>query len=254
MSIDDATLLAFADGELAPEEAARVEAEAARDPALRARIERVRALRSALAAAYDDTLTEPPPERLTSAISGGAPEAEAEVIDLAPVRRRRAPYGVAPLAIRWGSVAASLVVAFAFGRFFTASPKPPALVAGPSGGLVAQGTLAASLERQLASTQSAAAPVKIGVSFQGADGRYCRTFLTRQAHPLAGLACRNPAGWQVRMAVEAAPLASAAGGYATAAAETPAPVLEAVDQSIRGQPLDAAAEAKARDAGWGVKR
>ena len=125
---------------------------------------------------------------------------------------------------------------------------------GPRGGLIAQGPLAAGLERQLASTQDPHAPLKVGVSFQASDGRYCRTFVWAQGGPMAGLACRDPGGWRVTMAMQAALPSAAAGGYQTAADATPAPVLEVVDQTIRGQPLDATAEVEARDEGWGMKR
>jgi hypothetical protein len=256
MNLDETTLAAFADGELAPEEAAHVEAEAARDPAVAARIDRLRALRVAVRGAFDDALAEAPPERALAAIRQGGGRDAAEVVNLAEARRRRTGSRLArvgPLAVRWGAVAASLVLAFAAGRFVVPpSAPPPTSIAAGSGGLMAHGALAAGLERQLASTQGSGAPVKIGLSFQASDGRYCRTFVLRQARPVAGLACRDPVGWRVKMALDAPPAPTAT--YHTAADETPAPVLEAVDQTIRGQPLDAAAEAKARDSGWRAKQ
>jgi anti-sigma factor RsiW len=249
-SILDATLAAYADGELAPDDAARIEARIAQDPALAARVERLRALRRGLAAAFDGALAEPPPERLLEAIRRGG---GAEVINLAD--RRERPRPSAPAVLRWGALAASLLLAFGLGRFAIGplAPQSP-IVASPTGGLVAQGALAAGLERQLASTQGAEAPLKIGVSFLAADGRYCRTFTLRQAKPVAGLACREPSGWRVDMAMPAAPEAGAPGGYQTAGDETPAPILDAVDAAIRGPPLDAAAEARARDAGWAARK
>jgi hypothetical protein len=87
------------------------------------------------------------------------------------------------------------------------------------------------------------------VSFRAADGHYCRTFAMRQTQPIAGLACREAGGWRVRMAAQSAPLAAAA-SYRTAGDDIPAAVLEAMDQMIKGAPLDAAAEAQARAAGW----
>jgi anti-sigma factor RsiW len=104
--IDDAELAALADGELAADAAARLEAEIAGDAALAARLARIRALRRAIAAAYDDTLGEAPPERLQAAIRG-----DANVIDLSAARQRRLP----PV-VRWGGLAASLALAFLAGR------------------------------------------------------------------------------------------------------------------------------------------
>ena len=91
--------------------------------------------------------------------------------------------------------------------------------------------------------------MKIGVSFQAADGGFCRTFTLRQAQAVAGLACHEDGGWRVRIAAESRSAAPVS-GYQTAADETPAPVLETMDQLIRGEPLDGAAEARARAAGW----
>lgn len=259
MTVDDATLDALVDGELAPENAARIEAEAARDPALAARLAMARALRKAIATSFDDVMAQPPPERLLAAILGGPAYEGGQVISLAE-RRKRARLRFAPAAARWGAVAAALILAFGVGRYgagLQGAPSPFAagrVAEAPSGGLMAQGQLAAGLERQLASSQGPTTPVKIGVSFQAADGRYCRTFTLRGGAPLGGLACRDPDGWRVVMAVETATSAGAAGGYRMAAGEIPAPVMDEVDRTIRGRPLDAAGETRARDAGWGVRR
>jgi hypothetical protein len=243
---DDDALAAFVDGELAPGLAAAIEAEAARDAALAARIARHRDLRHALTATYGDALAEPPPERLLAAVRNRAGGGN-NVIELGgwrrPAMRRLAG---------WGGMAASLILAFGAGLSLTRLAPSPAIQAGPSGGLVARGVLAEALDRQLASRQAEAAPVRIGVSFQAADGRYCRTFLLRQAKPLGGLACRDPAGWRVSMVMQAA--ARAPGAFRTAGEDIPAPVMDAVDASIRGRPLDAGAEARARDSGWIAKR
>jgi hypothetical protein len=91
--------------------------------------------------------------------------------------------------------------------------------------------------------------VAIGVSFRSAAGQYCRTFQVNQGQGLAGLACREPRGWAIRMAM-ASPAQAATTGYRTAASETPAPVLDAVQGLISGEPLDAKAEAAAKAAGW----
>jgi hypothetical protein len=240
--VDDDRIAALVDGELPSAEIAAIEAAAAADPALAARIERARALRAAVASAFADSLSDPPPARLLETIRGGA-----EVVDLNEVRARRAAAPLAPTAARWGAIAASLALAFVAGRIL-APPPAPAITSGP-GGLIANGALAGGLERQLAQAQSADAPVRIGVSFRATDGRYCRTFALRQAQPIAGLACRDADGWRVRMATQSAPLAPSA-GYRTAGADFPAPVLEAMDQMIAGAPLDAAAEARARAQGW----
>lgn len=248
MIVDDATLDALADGELPPDEAARIEAAAASDPVLAARIARVRRLRSLIGGAYEGVLTEPPPERLLAAIQEGqGAGAHADVISLAE-RRTRTASRVAPILVQWGALAASIVLAFGAGGYLL-QLRPSPISVGGSGALSARGVLAAGLEQQLAATQSPDAPVKIGVSYQADDGRYCRTFIFRGA--TAGLACRDRAGWQVVMAMQSP--AAEPGQYRTAGDEIPAPVMEAVDRTIRGRPLDAAAERQVRDAGWGQR-
>jgi hypothetical protein len=246
MSLDENMLAAFADGELTADEAAKVEAEAARDPALAARIARLKALRGALAGAYDDILADPAPARLLAAVEAGGRAREAQVISLAEQRKKRAPPGPKGPLAAWGALAASLLLAFGIGRF--AAPESP-IVVGP-GGLVAQGKLAAGLQDELAAAQGPDPAVRIGVSFKAGDGRYCRTFLMKGAAPLAGLACRDAAGWKLAMAMAAQPAAGVAGGYRTAGEDIPAPVQERMGAMIAGSPLDAAAEAKARADGW----
>ena len=241
--VDDNRIAALVDGELPPAEIAAIEKAAAADPALAFRIERARALRAAVAGAFADGLAEPAPARLLATIRGGA-----EVVDLSQARRHRSPARFAPAAGQWAAIAASLALAFFTGRVLAPEQTQPVVASEPNG-LIAGGALAGGLERQLAANQPADAPVKIGVSFRAADGRYCRTFALRRAQPIAGLACREAGGWQIRIAAQTAPLSPAA-GYRTASDEIPAPVLEAMDQMIAGAPLDAAAETRARAAGW----
>ena len=251
MIVDDPTLGAFVDGELEPDAAARIEAEAAADPALAARIAQARALRAAIATAFDDVIAEPPPERLLAAVRGGE-GTSSDVISLAERRTRLRPRFTATAA-RWAGLAASLAI-FTAGGYLLAPRLPPGPIATRAdGALTARGLLATGLERQLAAAQAPDAPVRIGVSFQAGDGRYCRTFVLRQGAPVAGLACREPAGWRVVMAMQPETPAGAAGGYQTASGAVPAPVMDEVDRTIRGRPLDAAAEQRARDAGWGAR-
>jgi anti-sigma factor RsiW len=96
-SLSDADLSAYADGQLAPDRTASVEAVIARDPALAARVAEIRAQNAALTAALDPWLAEPIPERL---IAAAAP----------PVRQRGA----------WKpalAAAATLVLGLAVGWF-----------------------------------------------------------------------------------------------------------------------------------------
>ena len=69
MPIPDADLHAYADGQLAPERVARVEALLARDAALTLRVVEIRAQNAALRDAWDPMLADPIPARLLSAAS-----------------------------------------------------------------------------------------------------------------------------------------------------------------------------------------
>ena len=64
--------------------------------------------------------------------------------------------------------------------------------------------------------------------------------------PLAGLACRSGEEWKLQVLATA----PAHQGELRPAAAMPMAVLHAVDAAIEGEPLDAAAESAARDAGW----
>ena len=65
--IDDADVHAYADGQLAPERAAAVDAALAQDPELALRVAGIRAQNAALRDALDPMLAEPIPERLLAA-------------------------------------------------------------------------------------------------------------------------------------------------------------------------------------------
>ena len=73
MILTDETLIAYVDRELDAESVAAIETAAARDPQLAERIERHRALRNTVHAAYAPVLDEPMPKRLLDLASGVPP-------------------------------------------------------------------------------------------------------------------------------------------------------------------------------------
>jgi len=101
------------------------------------------------------------------------------------------------------------------------------------------------LDGQLAS-DAGSGNVHIGSSFIDHSGAYCRTFRLQHEVPFAGLACHPGDEWQLALLTAAAP--SEIGSHQVTV--MPMAVLRAVDTAIDGEPLDAAAEAAARDAGW----
>jgi hypothetical protein len=233
VTISTEKLLAFVDGELSPSERAEVEAAMAGDTALRDRIEREQHLRRRLSAAFDPTLEEATPPRLVAALQ--APAAD-NVAVFTPKRAR------VWSSREWGAMAASLAGGLIIG-LGVMSAQAPAL-APSANGLAAHGALAQALENQVAANTDA--NIRIGISFQSRDGGYCRTFGVARER-LAGVACKVGDEWRVPVAAE---LGSAQGEIRTAGSDTPAPVLNAVDAMIAGDPLDAAGEARARSNHW----
>jgi hypothetical protein len=215
---------------LDPVERAQVKAALAEDASLREKLAARQKLRARLSAAFDSVLSEPVPERLTAAVTAARP---ANVVSLA--ERRAAKWSVR----EWGAMAASVAAGLLIGVGVMNTQAP--LLAATDGGLVARGALAHALDTQLASDTAGA--VRIGLSFRAEDGRYCRTFqLTRGA--TSGLACRDAGAWDVAMTARS----TSGGEIRTAGASQE--ILDAVDDMIDGEPLDATAEAQARDAGW----
>ncbi len=244
MKFSDEILMAYADDELDPRTRAAVDAAMAADPEIARRIEQHKALRARLRSAFDKVLEEPVPDRLLTAVRN-APEnrREGNVVPLRrkPVRRWSTP--------QWGAIAASLVIGALLGQAWVRSAGSGPITA-RNGELRASGVLERALSGQLASDQTAAAPVQIGVSFRSKSGNYCRSFMLREPNSLAGLACRDDNEWHVQMLAQTAAEASGNTQYRQAASAMPRSVLEAVEEQIAGDPLDAPAEAAARNKGW----
>lgn len=242
MKFSDEMLMAYADGELDLVARAEIETAMADDAAIARIIERHRALRSRVQAAYGGVLEEPVPARLSALV---APPVTAPVVDLAA---RRAEVAATAAARRWqlpqwSAMAAAVALGLFVGLFVMRSPEAP--YAQSESGLVARGDLAWALNGQLASDAGTGA-VRIGTSFRDRDGSYCRTFRLQQQAPLAGLACHAGEDWQVKVLAATAPEE----GELRGAASMPMAVLQAMDAAIDGEPLDAPSEIAARDAGW----
>jgi hypothetical protein len=238
MSFSDEILMAYADGELEPALRAEVEQAIHADPALAATVERHRALRADVFAAFAGVLDEPVPERLQPRASTGG-HVRVDVLEAARARQLPARWSWP----QWGAMAASLVVGVLAGALGWQGTQSAAPFAQAGGALVAQGELARALSQQLASEQGG--DVKLGVSFQAKDGNYCRSFTLGSA---SGLACRSGDAWRVPVLAEGE--AGQGGAYRQAGSATPGAVLDAIDQRIAGSTLDATAERAARGHGW----
>jgi len=242
VSVEIEKLIAYADGELGPEERAEVERALAADPALREKLAAHTRVRAQLAQAFDGTLREPVPRRLSdilNPLTQGASEpaaATATVVDLAQRRDVKAAIWSGR---EWGAMAASLAAGLVI-AFGVAGANAP-MMAVTDHGVSARGALARALDTQLAA--DADARVRIGLTFRDQSGLYCRTFDLTQSDT-SGLACREEGGWRIDMT------AAHAGGGEVRMAGSAEEILAAVDARIAGEPLDADAEARARDADW----
>lgn len=226
MSVDAETLMAYADGELDPLAAKRVERAIAADPSLAAEVERHRALRARVAGGFASVAAERVPDHLAAML-------RSNVVDL-PRREAR------PALPRWRSalaLAACLVLGVAIG--LGVQQRGP--VTARSNGLYASGSLAAALDSQLGGQGGA---VRVAVSFRDAGGAYCRVFTSTAAD---GIACRDNNGWALRQTLQGE--APAATQFAQAGSADPE-LMAAAQDMMKGEPLDAVAERSARDRGW----
>jgi hypothetical protein len=245
MTFSEETLMAYADNELDAQTRQAVEAAMAADPELARRVAQHKALRGKLRVVFDKTLEEPVPQRLVDTARGvPAVRREGNVIPL----RRKAPSRQAwP---QWVGLAASLVLGVIIGQAMLRSPPAGPITAARDGRLTANGVLAQALSEQLASTPPAQSPVRIGVSFKSKAGDYCRTFSLYDSTALAGLACREHDEWHVQALAQTTQPGQASNTYRQAAAEIPKSVMQAVEDNIAGDTLDAHAEQLARDKSW----
>lgn len=220
------TLMAYADGELSPIEAKRVERAVAADPALAAAVERHRALGAQLRGAFAPIADAGVPPGVETLLRNSA-----RVTPFAPRRVSANP--------KWlGAIAASLVIGLVVGQTLPRMASESG-IAMEVGQVIARGDVARALDTQLASTQAADARVRIGVTFRDAGGDLCRTF---EHGAVGGIACSDGGDWRMARlygGVEAQSTEFRQAGSASAAMMSDAQAMMA------GEPLDAAGEAAA---------
>jgi hypothetical protein len=234
MAEDRELAAAYVDGELKGAELAAFERTMLEHPAVRVQVEAERALRDRLARHYAPVMDEPVPDRLRAMF---APEGEAQVIDFVSEKAKRQQ--PSPRWLNFGAIAATLAVGMIAGQMVDLSGSP---VSSQGGQLIAKAGLERALDVQLASAQPS--DMRIGVTFRDSSGEICRTF---DSPTLAGIACRTGENWQLRQTV--APDRKAPTEYRQAGSGNAA-IMAAAQAMMAGEPLDAAAERKAREAGW----
>lgn len=239
MKPGDEELMAYVDGELDPAGIARVEAAMAGDPAVAAAVANAQALRDRLREAFNPVLDEPVPGHLLALARGEAAPGGATMHALpVPVRRR---WGMP----EWSALAAALVLGIAVSQLLLRPDAEPVRTDGD--GLIAAGELARALESRLAAETDR--ELQVGLSFRSRDGNYCRSFRLEGERALSGLGCREGDGdWQVLVLVGSD--TGPGGGLRQASSALPPAIVSEVQARMAGEPLDAAEERAARDAGW----
>lgn len=235
---DDETLMRRIDGEMPVAERDRIDAAAASDADLAARMAALRTTGAAARAAFpiESDARDADLARLIMA-SGAAPTNSAGwKLWLGQAFAPRS-------AVVWGGLATA---AFVAGLLIAPSLKESTGFALTSDGAVADAGLVRVLDTGLAADGTDAQGRAVGLTFRNADGRWCRTFTATQDR-VAGLVCRQGEDWRLQAL---APAGSSDGEIRTASSDTPAVVLGAVDATIAGDAADTVAERRARDGGW----
>jgi hypothetical protein len=212
IAISDEDLMRFADGELSPSAAGAIEQRMLHDAELRA----------PLAAAFDEVLAEPVPDRLIAAIMRAAPAGRGTPATLmsAPTRtgwtqRLRAVWDGAAVALSpaqfspafAAGLAAAVLSAGTVGWLAGRGSAPAPMITASAAGLVASGALAHALEATPSETAYAGdrATIVPVMSFATETDGVCREYriMRTDAGPdYAGLACRTPQGaWNVALHV-----------------------------------------------------
>lgn len=228
------------DGELTPEQGARIDADAEADADLADRLRSMRSLRTAAREAFP-ARPDPRDQALARLIVGAD---RSQVSRWAGLRRAVAAAFEPRRAGLWGGLAVATFVAGVFAGPLLKGPEPAFTIA--PGGEIADSGLVDVLNSRLAADGADAQGRAVTLTYRDTDGNWCRTFRAGDAD-IAGLACRQEGRWTIQAV---APLGQAGGEIRTAAADIPPVILSAVDASLGSETLDPLTEARARDAGW----
>lgn len=231
---DDEEFYAWLDGQLDREAAERVAARVAASPELTAKAEEHRAMTAGLRKAFQPVIDAPvePPSFQSSA-----------VIDFRTRRNGSKPDRGWFTAPQWAAMAASLAIGLVAGTQISGGGSAVSPVAIRDGTLVAAAELDDALDARLASAPSADGS-RMGLTFRDRAGHVCRSFSNRAA---SGLACREGDDWRLLGLFPAGE--GQAGDYRMAAGGDPR-LAALIDETISGEPFDAAQEKAALDANW----
>ena len=240
MSFDEATIMAYVDGECDAVMVKRIEKAMETDPALAKQIDQAQTLRNKLSAHYDPVAEEAVPDRLTAMLTASAASnvdssftARKAEQDLGKQRRRS--MGVA----QWGAMAATLALGVVVGQYGLGGGSD-APFAQQGSALIASGPLEDALETQLASAQGDDSDYRIGLTFRAKTGNICRSF-TGEA--VSGIGCREGQQWKMHSTLPG----GTEGDYRQASSSA---INAIAAEMMADAPVDADTERKLLQSGW----
>jgi hypothetical protein len=248
--VTDELLVAYIDDELDAAQRALVNVAMQGNPALCRRADEMRLARDLLREAFPVRPDASMPPRMDAAVKRLAAACES-----APSRQRWPN-----VRYRWDiAIAAGLALcAVAAGSFFAVRDS-----SGPPGARVTTLTridpenplhdvLESTVSAELIEVPEEGAAVRVVLTFQAKDGRFCREFEILAAPEAAtGIACREHQGrWNAEVLLKTAAVLPNGNSY-TPAGESDEPVVAGVfDRLVKGEPLNAQEEARVLAGRW----
>lgn len=209
-ALSDEMLMAFADGELAPEEQEEVEAALVGDESLAERLAVFMETRKELQAVMKPLIDEPVPSalqvKLAAAISiardthSGTSKPTEAVIRFQPRPLRTHPSKGSVFTSPWGMALAASLVGIVVGLGGFQLGQSTAVVSGPTSLALnkALDTLPSGGDQALNDSAS----LHMIASFRDAEGHFCREYELKERDVVTtAVACDGPAGWQTRFAL-----------------------------------------------------
>jgi hypothetical protein len=236
-------LAAFADGELSPEEAARVVMHLADNPQDQAYVDELYAANEALVRAFSAPMQEPVPEAIREAIMG---KAATNVLVFGPRPKRT-------LALTGLGVAATLAIAAVLLTGLSGGPQSTGIALGPLAAVdPVAGVLDTSASGSVVQLPDGRATMVLA-TFGMSDGRYCREF---EVVDNAGgrvdyaVGCRAGDIWTIEATIAEAAADDVVQGFVTASGDEANILTQFLERGGAPVLLDAAAEADVIGKGW----
>ncbi|HFB54390.1 MAG TPA: hypothetical protein ENJ46_00580 [Hellea balneolensis] len=253
MKYTDEHLSAFLDGQLPETQSKTLEAELETNLKLAERLAHLTEANEAVKAVYDAEIERPIAPHILAMLEADNPHAtndnaSGNIVNLSARRKISITKWVAPLA-----AAFAMMIGITLGRGMGATPTDQgAIYAQITGTINADNPLFDVLEQTPSAT-----PVKLDtqvsikpvLTFQTADGAYCREFTAQSTQAASrGIACREDGNWNVLM-LNRTELSDET-GFRTASGSSSEAMDQLIDGLIDGAPFDLVTEKSAMAQHW----